>query len=637
MKITQKAGFFKTREYSPKNAAVTKTENKSIQTDKLANSLASEVSRNRRSENSEKSNVVNVSAGMLEKIKFVEGVLNELEISNASRKLAQIAKEARRERFTVAVVGEFSRGKSTFINKLLERDILPVDDLPSTAIMTRIRYSRNEVMVYVDDKGNKAKSYPLDNISWDGLTAENFGGTDATGFSVIGVDDEWLEKNGIELIDTPGAGDLEQSRAKVIGTALLGCDAAIITVSATNAMSLSEKLFIEQRLIAKKTPFLMLVLTKLDQIPLSERKRVIEFVKSKLRLWKTDIPIFIPYNVDMPDDEYDEITGLDKIKKCISAWRYDPKRVELTEIWIKQKLREVVEDELVALREQNILMQVSETERETLIEKKKQKLYEAENRWEELKLELISHRRECHNTFMSTIESKQHDVIERLQYEAGHASDPLRWWQEDYPYRLKIELSNMSVNIENVMAKTIGDDIKWLNANLDANFKTHVLCEKETIIDKENMGSGNVVDTGLVDLSKKRTAARVGTTAATIALAALLASSGGFVLLATMGVGTGANIVTEKIFKGKIDKQREVLKGLIAESVPKAIENAIEESSGRIEAVYDEISNAATAKQKEWFDTQEQAIENSLAPVDAEKCEEINNKIQKLTEMSAVL
>jgi len=43
--------------------------------------------------------------------------------------------------FSIAVVGEFKRGKSTFINALSGKNFLPSDVLPATATLNRITYS----------------------------------------------------------------------------------------------------------------------------------------------------------------------------------------------------------------------------------------------------------------------------------------------------------------------------------------------------------------------------------------------------------------------------------------------------------------------------------------------------------------
>ena len=571
-----------------------------------------------------------------QKLGTVSKTLGELNLSGAAKKIAAITSQAHRDRFSVAVVGEFSKGKSTFINKMLGRDLLPVADLPSTAMMTRIRFCANEVMVVVDENGNKVKSMPLSKLSWDGLTADAVDGNGG-GVVFLGVDDMWLEESNVEIVDTPGAGDLEEGRARVIGNALLGCDGAIITISATAAMSQSEKLFIEQRLISKKTPFLMLIVTKLDQVPAEERGRVIEYIKSKLALWNMNIPVYVPYTVDMPTDEYDGIIGIDKIRTQISEWASSPERVALTEEWIKEKVREVIENEQNILREQKVLMDADDAERQKLIAEKEAQLDEAQIYWETLKTELLTRKNECYKILNESVEQKQGDIIERLQYEAGHAQDPQKWWQEDYPYRLKVELSNLSVAVESAVSKKISDDIRWLNAALDTSFKSHVLFEKEQIVDKDAMGSGQLSGVSFENIAKKKTVTRIGTTVATIALASALASVGGLVLVATMGVGTVASIISEKVFKGKMEKQREQLKSLVAESVPKAIASAIEESEARLSTVYDDIVTAATQKENEWLASQRELIKRSCEPKNIDKRESISVLSDKLSALSNII
>ena len=140
----------------------------------------------------------------------------------------------------------------------------------------------------------------------------------------------------------------------------------------------------------------MLVLTKLDLVPVAERARVIKFVKSKLQLWKADIPVFIPYDVQMPDDTYSNIIGLDKIKDCLAAWSRADERVALTEEWIKEKLRELISEENAITLEKNILLSTDENNRSDLIAKKKNLLYSAEGQWEKLKNEMVNRNRESH-------------------------------------------------------------------------------------------------------------------------------------------------------------------------------------------------------------------------------------------------
>ena len=45
------------------------------------------------------------------------------------------------ERFTLVVLGEFNHGKSTFVNALLGRDILPTGITPTTATLNHIVFA----------------------------------------------------------------------------------------------------------------------------------------------------------------------------------------------------------------------------------------------------------------------------------------------------------------------------------------------------------------------------------------------------------------------------------------------------------------------------------------------------------------
>ena len=62
------------------------------------------------------------------------GVVDE----SAHRNLGAARTRVAEDRFNLVVLGEFKRGKSTLINALLERDILPVGVVPLTSVVTAI-------------------------------------------------------------------------------------------------------------------------------------------------------------------------------------------------------------------------------------------------------------------------------------------------------------------------------------------------------------------------------------------------------------------------------------------------------------------------------------------------------------------
>ncbi len=447
--------------------------------------------------------------------------------------------------------------------------------------------------------------------------ADNFTNNDPKGFVVVGLDDPWLQQCNLELIDTPGAGDLEQERTKVIGDALLGADGAIITISALQALSMSEQLFIEQRLISRNTPFLMLILTKLDQIPLKERPMVIEHVKTKLAAMKVDIPVFLPYTVEMPNDKYTGVMGIDKVKAQISAWISHPKRRELTQQWLLSKILTEAETARAALIAQGQLLEGTPEERQEKIRKKEAGLVKAQLAWEEMRLQLLTRCNQCYQRLLSKAQEATVSIIERLQYEATVCGAPQKWWTESYPYRVKIELSNLANAMDSLVSKAVAEDAKWFNSGLEQQFRTHVMIAQndgteKSVFDSLTPRQGVAFE----DLDRQRNAFKIGTALLTIGGALLCSSLGAFPLIATMGIGTGSSIVTEGVFKGKIEKQRIAIKEAIAKNVPELINQSMENTEKRLQTVYNEIVEAAVKQEEIWVNTQKTAIAESCSRPD---------------------
>ena len=88
----------------------------------------------------------------------------------------------------------------------------------------------------------------------------------------------WLGQNNIEVIDTPGAGDLEASRAAVIERCLMGAEACVVVMAATKLLSITEREFIRKKLLSRNIPFMAIALTHMDQVPAEERVNVIDYL-----------------------------------------------------------------------------------------------------------------------------------------------------------------------------------------------------------------------------------------------------------------------------------------------------------------------------------------------------------------------
>ena len=83
--------------------------------------------------------------------------------ADTAGKITAVAESARGRELVVPVVGAFSAGKSTLINNLLGRGVLPVDIRPETSLATELRYSPSDYILAVKENGESDR-YTIEEI-----------------------------------------------------------------------------------------------------------------------------------------------------------------------------------------------------------------------------------------------------------------------------------------------------------------------------------------------------------------------------------------------------------------------------------------------------------------------------------------
>ncbi|HOO49653.1 MAG TPA: dynamin family protein [Alphaproteobacteria bacterium] len=103
----------------------------------------------------------------------------------------------------IIVVGQFNTGKSTFINTILEKEVLSTDIIPETAAVTLLKYGTNEKAV-VHHKNGKVSERSLHDIK--NITSENSPEMktlrDTIKYVEIHLNNSQLKK--FSIVDTPG-------------------------------------------------------------------------------------------------------------------------------------------------------------------------------------------------------------------------------------------------------------------------------------------------------------------------------------------------------------------------------------------------------------------------------------------------
>lgn len=549
-----------------------------------------------------------ISVELIENINKLGDYAINVGYKNISQAAKKIITNIRKQYFTVAIVGEFSRGKSSLINKLLGTDIMPVGDLPTTAMLTSVRYGENEnICVYKN--GNKIEEYCNGEDVWNNITDNKSASELVDERAVITVNDAWLNESGIEIIDTPGAGDLEEKRARVIGDALLSCDGAIVAISAASPFSMSEKLFIEQRLISHKIPFLMVVITKLDTIRENERAGVINYIRSKLQTLKTELPLFIAdenYRIDNFDSE---CVGIEKIKKQINTWKNNPERIRLTEQFIAAKALLLSDSLKATLTEKKNVIDKDDKTILKAIEDKKLQVLQTSLVWENLRYELDGKSNECVDFLLDRVSVYKENLIEDIKNSLYASNDLYEWINKIYPSETRLGLAKLATKLSDDLKIRIAKDKQWFFEELLKNFKVEINTDYHigsvNLEYKNSKNLGSVL--GAVDDEEKiERYETIGAIATSVGLCVFLHIPP---LIAVVGGKVLSRYFTKKLNpKTDLNSQREMLLNAVIDEIPNILTDATTLTRDRVKSVYKELSLESEKHESLWKNTQEKLI-----------------------------
>jgi GTPase SAR1 family protein len=167
--------------------------------------------------------------------------------------------------YRVLVVGEAKRGKSSFINALLGRDLLPVDVDVATCQVFRIRRAAQEAyrLRFEDDSEQVIRAEDLPRYGSQVLADLN---------EIPRLDQiiRWIEVDvpapflppNLWLLDTPGLGSLYAFHARITYRFVPECDGVVYVLDSQAPISQPELQFIEDLL--KVTNHLFFIQTKID-------------------------------------------------------------------------------------------------------------------------------------------------------------------------------------------------------------------------------------------------------------------------------------------------------------------------------------------------------------------------------------
>ncbi|MBK8261456.1 MAG: dynamin family protein [Nannocystis sp.] len=208
-------------------------------------------------------------------------IAEELGLHSAARSiLADSARRLGESMLRVLVLGEIKHGKSSLINALLGQALLPTGVTPTTGAVVRVRRGDASGYFLIDDEGARE----LDRERFGPLARGKEAAAGALEARHVG---ELLPAN-LELLDTPGANDINRLRGLVSRGELPGADVLVLVLDATQALTRTELGFVRDALVAVggvgagSGAHLLVALNRIDLVAESERTLLTEHLAREL-------------------------------------------------------------------------------------------------------------------------------------------------------------------------------------------------------------------------------------------------------------------------------------------------------------------------------------------------------------------
>ena len=218
-----------------------------------------------------------------ENSKRMTEICESIGMEQQANALTESRKKLKSHKFAVGVLGEFRHGKSTVINAMLGREIMPSDIIPTTATMNRVSYGLTPYVELEMDDGSKQKIEVDELKSYvTKLDADSAERASHVNEAVVYYPCQFCQ-NGVDIVDTPGLNDDERMN-RITEETIPKLDAVIMVLVPGSPFSMSESEFVRNKLMSSDVSRLIFLVNKIDTVRReSDRIRLLEELKKRIR------------------------------------------------------------------------------------------------------------------------------------------------------------------------------------------------------------------------------------------------------------------------------------------------------------------------------------------------------------------
>ena len=247
---------------------------------------------------------------LIDLVSRTKSIMQDLDLQKRREELDLLERKISSDTFKMLVLGEFKRGKSTFINALLGTEILPAFAIPCTAVINEIRYAEEKkAIVHFSDTlseelpeglASEAKEYirqykgktippmtiPINDLEHYVVIQDP--GTDH-GQAVAETPYELVEiywpielcRNGVVIIDSPGLNE-HKTRTSITKNYLQKVDAVIYVMSCHALAGKYEMKILDRDVRSVGHKEIFMVCNRFDEINERDQDKLKKFGRTEL-------------------------------------------------------------------------------------------------------------------------------------------------------------------------------------------------------------------------------------------------------------------------------------------------------------------------------------------------------------------
>ncbi|GAA7777489.1 dynamin-like GTPase family protein [Helicobacter pylori] len=213
-------------------------------------------------------------------VKFLEQVLEVLkEVEIDKTECSTLLESIQKQQLVIPIVGNFSVGKSTLLNRFLEKSVLPTAITPETSLAAELHYSANERIEVFSNNDEKAESFELNEQSFE-VIKEN-----APKYSYLKVylNNEALKNSApLVFVDMPGFDSPISSHTHAILEYLERGVHFVILTSAEEG-SLTKRMVRELKNLLEFDKGLSFILSKTDLRTPSQVEEISHYIQDQIQ------------------------------------------------------------------------------------------------------------------------------------------------------------------------------------------------------------------------------------------------------------------------------------------------------------------------------------------------------------------